>query len=52
MAVIQGFFYNRISRMGNEQLAVIRNSEVAVLEGSITVKVYVSSIRCRAVYPR
>ena len=45
VAVIRGFFYNGISQLGNEQLAIIRNSEWPFLSG---LEVYVSSIRTRA----
>ena len=46
-----GVIFNGISQLGNEHLAVIRSSEVAVLQGfgyCGSLRTYVSSIRTRA----
>ena len=47
--IILGINNNGTSQSGNEQLAFIPNSKVAVLyKGSFTMEVYVSSVRTRA----
>ena len=43
-----GVIFNGISQLGNEHLAIIRVAGWPFFRGSITVEVYVSSIRTRA----